>query len=79
MKWHEQGLPRVTEWKKYIGDIPLVAIGGMTVERTEGVFEAGADIISVVTDITKQVARKTCEELDRRDTLTKTSSLLART
>ena len=52
MKWHEQGLPRVTEWKKYIGDIPLVAIGGMTVERTVGVFEAGADIISVVTDIT---------------------------
>ena len=52
MKWHEQGLPRVTEWKKYIGAIPLVAIGGMTVERTEGVFEAGADIISVVTDIT---------------------------
>ena len=38
--------------KKYIGDIPPVAIGGMTVERTEGVFEAGADIISVVTDIT---------------------------
>ena len=52
MKWHEQGLPRVTEWKKYIRGIPLVAIGGMTVERTAGVFEAGADIISVVTDIT---------------------------
>ena len=52
MKWHEQGLPRVTEWKKYIRGIPLVAIGGMTVERTAEVFEAGADIISVVTDIT---------------------------
>ena len=52
MKWHEQGLPRVTEWKKYIKGIPLVAIGGMTVERTAKVFEAGADIISVVTDIT---------------------------
>ena len=52
MKWHEQGLPRVTEWKKYIKGIPLVAIGGMTVERTAEVFEAGADIISVVTDIT---------------------------
>lgn len=52
MKWHEQGLPRVTEWKKQIGSVPLVAIGGMTVERARGVFEAGADIISVVTDIT---------------------------
>ena len=52
MKWHQQGLPRVTEWKKYIKDIPLVAIGGMTVERAGVVFEAGADIISVVTDIT---------------------------
>ena len=52
MKWHQQGLPRVMEWKKYIKDIPLVAIGGMTVERAGAVFEAGADIISVVTDIT---------------------------
>ena len=52
MKWHEQGLPRITEWKKLIGSIPLVGIGGMTVERARGVFEAGADIISVVTDNT---------------------------
>lgn len=52
MKWHEQGLPRVTEWKARVGDIPLVGIGGMSVERAAGVFEAGADIVSVVTDIT---------------------------
>ncbi|MDJ0860029.1 MAG: thiamine phosphate synthase [Dinoroseobacter sp.] len=52
MKWHEQGLDRVTEWKRLIGDIPLVAIGGMSVERAPGVFQAGADIVSVVTDIT---------------------------
>lgn len=52
MKWHSQGLPRVTEWKKRIGDIPLVGIGGMSVERAQGVFDAGADIVSVVTDIT---------------------------
>jgi len=52
MKWHQQGLPRVTEWKHRVGDIPLVAIGGMSVERAPGVFEAGADIVSVVTDIT---------------------------
>lgn len=52
MKWEQQGLPRVTEWKQRIGNIPLVAIGGMSVARAPGVFEAGADLISVVTDIT---------------------------
>lgn len=52
MKWHEQGLERVTEWKKLVGDTPLVAIGGMSVERAPGAFDAGADIVSAVTDIT---------------------------
>ncbi len=52
MKWDQQGLPKLTEWKARIGDIPLVAIGGMTVERARGAFEAGADIVSAVTDIT---------------------------
>lgn len=52
MKWHQQGLPRVTEWKARVGAVPLVAIGGMSVERADGVFEAGADIVSAVTDIT---------------------------
>ncbi|MGV6805450.1 MAG: thiamine phosphate synthase, partial [Ruegeria sp.] len=40
MKWHQQGLPRVTEWKQRVGDIPLVGIGGMSVERAPGVFQA---------------------------------------
>jgi len=52
MKWHQQGLPRVTEWKARVGSIPLVGIGGMSVERAPGVLGAGADIVSVVTDIT---------------------------
>lgn len=52
MKWHEQGLDRLSEWKRLIGDTPLVAIGGMTVERAQGAFDAGADIVSAVTDIT---------------------------
>lgn len=52
MKWHEQGLDKVTEWKRLIGDIPLVAIGGMSVERAPGAFDAGADIVAAVTDIT---------------------------
>jgi len=52
MKWTEQGLDRVTEWKALIDDIPLVGIGGLSVERATGVLGAGADIVSVVTDIT---------------------------
>ena len=52
MKWHQQGLPRVTEWKARVGDVPLVGIGGMSVERAPGVFDAGADIVAAVTDIT---------------------------
>lgn len=52
MKWTQQGLERVTEWKCLIGDIPLIAIGGISVERAAGAFAAGADVVSAVTDIT---------------------------
>ncbi|GGB23478.1 thiamine phosphate synthase [Allosediminivita pacifica] len=52
MKWERQGLDRVTEWKGLIGNLPLVAIGGMTPERATQAFAAGADIVSAVTDIT---------------------------
>ncbi|MBO6816615.1 MAG: thiamine phosphate synthase [Rhizobiaceae bacterium] len=52
MKWHQQGVEKLTEWKSQIGNVPLVGIGGMSVERAPGVFAAGADIVSVVTDIT---------------------------
>ena len=52
MKWVEQGLDRVQRWKARIGTLPLVGIGGMTIARAEGVYAAGADIVSVVTDIT---------------------------
>ncbi len=52
MKWTEQGLDCVTEWKARVGDTPLCAIGGMTVERAPGALDAGADIVSAVTDIT---------------------------
>lgn len=52
MKWTEQGLDRLTEWKTLVGDIPLCAIGGMSVERALGAFAAGADTVAVVTDIT---------------------------
>ena len=52
MKWHEQGLDRVAEWKALVGDVPLVAIGGMSVDRAALAFSAGADIVAAVTDIT---------------------------
>lgn len=52
MKWHQQGLPRLSQWKAQIGDLPLVGIGGMSVARAPGALAAGADIVSVVTDIT---------------------------
>ena len=52
MKWEQQGLDRVTEWKRLIGNTPLVAIGGLTPERAVQAFTAGADVASAVTDIT---------------------------
>lgn len=52
MKWHQQGTDRLTEWKARIGNIPLVAIGGLNVDRAPEAFAAGADVVSVVTDIT---------------------------
>ena len=52
MKWHQQGLERLAEWRRLVGDIPLVAIGGMTMARAKGAFDVGADIVSAVTDIT---------------------------
>ena len=52
MKWHQQGLARVTEWKRLAGDVPLCAIGGLTPERGRECLDAGADLVAAVTDIT---------------------------
>ena len=52
MKWHEQGLAKLTTWRGLIGKTPLIAIGGMSVDRAPGAFEAGADVVAAVTDIT---------------------------
>jgi len=51
MPWAPQGLDRISQWKRRIGTIPLVAIGGLTVERLPAVFAAGADSASVVSDV----------------------------
>jgi thiamine-phosphate pyrophosphorylase len=51
MPWAPQGLERISEWKRLMGSTPLIAIGGLTVERLSGVFAAGADSAAVITDI----------------------------
>jgi len=55
MPWPPQGLERITQWKRRIGTIPLVAVGGLTLERLPGVFAAGADVAAVVTDIVRHL------------------------
>lgn len=53
MRFGPQGLDRITQWKKRIGNTPLCAIGGITLERAPGVYAAGASSIAVVSDITQ--------------------------
>ena len=50
MQWQPQGLDRIGAWKRRIGSLPLVAIGGITPERADGVVAAGADSVAVITD-----------------------------
>lgn len=50
MKWAPQGLERITKWRKRIGDLPLVAIGGITPDLASGVLAAGASSVAVITD-----------------------------
>ena len=52
MPWAPQGLERVSDWKRQLGAVPLVAIGGLTPERRAAALAAGADVVSAVTDIT---------------------------
>ncbi|MBY5572011.1 thiamine phosphate synthase [Rhizobium leguminosarum] len=52
MKWAPQGLERITDWKRRVAPLPLVVIGGLNVDRLQGVFDASADTAAVVTDIT---------------------------
>ncbi len=53
MPWAPQGLERVGEWKRLVGVRPLVAIGGLTIDRAVQCLAAGADSVAVVTDITR--------------------------
>jgi thiamine-phosphate pyrophosphorylase len=53
MRFAPQGIPKITEWKKRVGNIPLVAIGGIKYEQAAEIFAAGADSIAVVSDVTQ--------------------------
>ena len=53
MRFGPQGLARIGQWKRRIGATPLVAIGGITLERAADVYAAGADAIAIVSDITQ--------------------------
>jgi thiamine-phosphate pyrophosphorylase len=53
MRFAPQGIPKITEWKRRTGDIPLVAIGGIKLEQAREIFAAGADSIAVVSDVTQ--------------------------
>lgn len=55
MAFAPQGLARIGDWRKRIGDIPLVAIGGLTPERAIAALAAGADSACVVTDILRNI------------------------
>ncbi len=53
MRFAPQGIPKIGEWKKRVGNIPLVAIGGIKFEHAPEIFAAGADSIAVVSDVTQ--------------------------
>lgn len=45
------GLDGLTRVREAVGTMPLVAIGGITVENSPAVLNAGADVIAVISDI----------------------------
>ncbi|CAM5773884.1 thiamine-phosphate synthase [Labrys miyagiensis] len=53
MPFAPQGLPRIGEWKGLAGTRPLVAIGGISLERAQDCLDAGADAIAMVSDVTR--------------------------
>src|SRR5947209_18582676 len=53
MRFAPQGIAKIAEWKRRIGSIPLVAIGGIKLEQAAEIFAAGADSIAVVSDVTQ--------------------------
>ncbi|NIE79964.1 thiamine phosphate synthase [Asaia sp. As-1742] len=53
MIWGPQGVEKLREWRGIIGpDMPLVAIGGITLERAPACIAAGVDSVAAVSDFT---------------------------
>jgi len=48
-----QGLKTLRRWKARIGAKPLIAIGGLRLEDAKSVFDAGADSLAVISDVTQ--------------------------
>lgn len=46
-----QGLERLELWRELVGGYPLVAIGGITLERAPDLLKAGADSVAVISDV----------------------------
>ena len=72
MPFAPQGLALIGAWKRRLGALPLVAIGGITLERATGCIEAGADCVAAVSDIVSHAApearvRHWLAALDRAD------------
>lgn len=51
MAFAPQGLEKIGLWKRRLGEVPLVAIGGLTPERGRAALAAGADSACVLTDV----------------------------
>ena len=52
MPYEPVGLARLTEWAKLAAPYPVVAIGGISLERLPGVLACGVDGVAVVSAVT---------------------------
>ena len=51
LNWAPQGLEKISDWKRRTKGLPLVVIGGLTLDRLS-VLEKGADSAAVISDVT---------------------------
>jgi thiamine-phosphate diphosphorylase len=52
LRYQPQGLQNIRRWKALVGDRPLVAIGGISLDTAPQCLEMGADSISVISAVT---------------------------
>ncbi len=51
LRFSPQGIEPIRSWKQQLGRIPLVAIGGLTLDHAREVLSAGADSLAVISDV----------------------------